>query len=102
MIDILMINQEKKVNFFNANKYLHTLFRLMQSVCYYTSVAAVMKWFPGRTGLMGSICIAGFGFGSVIWNPLETQFVNPDNVPPEDIPGDNSEDKWVTSMTLLD
>ena len=67
-----------------------------QSVCYYTSVAAVMKWFPGRAGLMGSVCIAGFGFGSVIWNPLETQFVNPDNIPPEDIPGDNSEDKWVT------
>ena len=52
-----------------------------------------MKWFPGRAGLMGSVCIAGFGFGSVIWNPLETQFVNPDNIPPEDIPGDNSEDK---------
>jgi len=75
---------------------------LGQSVCYYTSVAAVMKWFPGRAGLMGSVCIAGFGFGSVIWNPLETQFVNPDNIPPEDIPGDNSEDKYFTDSQVLD
>ena len=29
---------------------------------------------------MTSICVAGYGFGGVIWNPLETAYVNPDNV----------------------
>ena len=51
------------------------------------AVAAVMKWFPGRTGLAGSVCIAGFGYGAVIWNPLETAFVNPDNVAPVEVDG---------------
>ena len=46
-----------------------------------------MKWFPGRTGLTGSVCIAGFGFGAVIWIPLETAFVNPDNVAPVEVEG---------------
>ena len=35
---------------------------LGQSICYYVAVATAMKWFPGRTGLTGSICIAGFGY----------------------------------------
>ena len=59
----------------------------LQSICYYVAVATVMKWFPGRTGLTGSVCIAGFGFGAVIWIPLETAFVNPDNVVPVEVEG---------------
>jgi len=45
---------------------------------------------------MGSCVIAAYGFGGVIWNPLETAFVNPDNVSPvED--DDDEEDKYVLS-----
>ena len=29
---------------------------------------------------MGSIVIAGYGFGSMFWVPIQTQFVNPDNI----------------------
>ena len=38
-------------------------------------------FFPG---LMGSIVVSGYGFGSLIWIPVETAFVNPDNVKPAD------------------
>ncbi len=41
---------------------------------------SLSQWFPGDPGLMTSICVAGYGFGGVIWNPLETAYVNPDNV----------------------
>ncbi len=37
---------------------------------------------------MGSICVAGFGYGSVIWNPLETAYVNPNNIEAEEVPGE--------------
>lgn len=47
-----------------------------------------MKWFPGKTGLMGSVTMAGFGYGSIIWNPLETVYVNPDNVSPVSVDGE--------------
>jgi hypothetical protein len=45
---------------------------------------------------MGSIAVAGYGFGSVIWNPTETQFVNPQNIAPEfivDSSGNSTRDK---------
>ena len=29
---------------------------------------------------MTSFAVAGYGFGGVLWNPLETAFVNPENV----------------------
>ena len=29
---------------------------------------------------MSSVAVAGYGFGGAIWIPLETAFVNPNNV----------------------
>ena len=40
---------------------------------------------------MGSFVIAGCGLGGVVWNPVETAFVNPNNIPVEEVEG--QEDK---------
>jgi hypothetical protein len=37
---------------------------------------------------MASVALAGYGYGSVIWNPLQTAFVNPYNVAAEEVPGE--------------
>lgn len=51
------------------------------SFAYATAILAAQKWFtPDRKGLVGSIVIAGYGFGSMIWIPIQTAFVNPDNI----------------------
>ena len=34
------------------------------------------------SGLVSSLVISGYGYGSLIWIPMETAFVNPDNVDP--------------------
>lgn len=52
-----------------------------------------MAWFPANPGSMSGIAIAGYGFGSVIWNPLETEYVNPENISPEEA-ADGSEDRY--------
>ena len=31
---------------------------------------------------MGSIVVSGYGFGSLVWIPAETAFVNPENIKP--------------------
>lgn len=49
------------------------------ALVYSQTVGAVMAWSPTNPGTFGGICIAGYGFGSMIWNPLETGFVNPKN-----------------------
>ena len=58
------------------------------------TIFVILQWFPGDRGFMGSFAVAGYGFGGVIWNPLETAFVNPDNVEPE-VPPEGGDDKCV-------
>jgi len=51
------------------------------SFVYATAIGAAQKWFPpDRKGLVGSIVVSGYGFGSLLWVPIQTAFVNPDNV----------------------
>ena len=38
------------------------------------------QWFPEKRGIVGSIVIAGSGYGPTVWIPLQTIFVNPDNL----------------------
>ena len=54
------------------------------SFVYATAVGAAQKWFPkSQKGFVGSIVLSGYGFGSLIWIPLQTSYVNPDNIPAE-------------------
>ena len=47
-----------------------------------------LQWFPNKRGLMGSIVGAGSG-GSIIWIPLQTAYVNPDNVAAVEVDGED-------------
>ena len=38
-------------------------------------------WFPEtKKGLIASIVVSGYGFGSCLWTPIQTQYVNPNNL----------------------
>eukprot|EP00092_Neocalanus_flemingeri_P002113 GFUD01002253.1.p1 GENE.GFUD01002253.1~~GFUD01002253.1.p1 ORF type:complete len:322 (-),score=75.54 GFUD01002253.1:455-1420(-) len=51
------------------------------SFVYATAIGAAQSWFPPeRKGLVGSVVVSGYGFGSLFWVPFQTVFVNPDNV----------------------
>ena len=51
------------------------------SFVYATAIGAAQKWFPPhRKGLVGSLVVSGYGFGSLFWVPIQTAFVNPNNV----------------------
>ena len=57
------------------------------SFVYATAIGAAQKWFPKhRKGLVGSIVLSGYGFGSLIWIPAQTAYVNPHNVKAEQDP----------------
>ena len=45
-------------------------------------VVGTRRWLYPCPGLMSSIVLAGYGFGSLIWIPLETAWVNPANLAP--------------------
>ncbi|KAA3670979.1 uncharacterized protein DEA37_0012364 [Paragonimus westermani] len=45
-----------------------------QKVVYYS------QWFPSRTGLVTGIVVAGFGLGPLVFTPIQTELINPDNL----------------------
>jgi len=48
---------------------------------YPTAIRTAQAWFPpARKGLVASIVVSGYGFGSSLWAPIQTGFVNPDNL----------------------
>ncbi|TRY67487.1 hypothetical protein TCAL_07649 [Tigriopus californicus] len=69
------------------------------ALVYSQTVGAVMAWSPSNPGTFGGICIAGYGFGSMIWNPLETGFVNPLNRDP--VVGTNGTDAYFEDPDVL-
>ena len=57
------------------------------SFVYATAIGAAQKWFPrSKKGLIGSIVLSGYGYGSLIWSPLQTAYVNPYNMKAEKDP----------------
>ena len=48
---------------------------------YATAIRTAQARFPlEKKGLIASIVVSGYGFGSSLWTPIETGFVNPDNL----------------------
>ena len=77
------------------------------SFIYATAIGAAQSWFPSsRRGFVGSFVLSGYGFGSLIWVPAQTAFVNPDNVPAVSDPGCDENltlcDRYYTEPDLLD
>jgi len=51
------------------------------SLVYATAIRTAQAWFsPNRRGLVASIVVSGYGFGSCIWTPLQTLYINLDNL----------------------
>ena len=48
----------------------------------------ILQWFPEKRGIVGSIVIAGSGFGPSLWIPLQTLYVNPNNVAAVEVEGE--------------
>jgi len=42
---------------------------------YVCPIAALVKWFPDKKGLITGLAVAGFGFGALIWIKLTSGFV---------------------------
>jgi len=54
-------------------------FSLAQGLTYLVPVHHVWLWFPDYPGLTSGIVLAGYGFGSLIFNSASTALINPDN-----------------------
>ena len=44
-------------------------------ICYNAWLTGVVHWFPGRSGFVSGILLAGFGMGGLLFSPLLSHFV---------------------------
>ena len=52
-------------------------------LAYVCPIAALVKWFPDKKGMITGLAVAGFGFGALIWIKLTSGFVfGPVNLTP--------------------
>ncbi|CAG2100853.1 unnamed protein product [Medioppia subpectinata] len=63
-------------------------------IAYVAPLAAGMKWFPERKGLVNGITVGGYGMGALIFNHVQTAYLNPLNASPD-------ADGFFTDETIL-
>ncbi|GAB6029498.1 hypothetical protein CHUAL_005252 [Chamberlinius hualienensis] len=52
------------------------------SLPYIALLSCGMRWFPEKRGLISGIIVAGFGMGTLIFNLVQTSYLNPNNLRP--------------------
>ncbi|CEM26310.1 unnamed protein product [Vitrella brassicaformis CCMP3155] len=55
-------------------------------LAYTSPLVCALKWMPNKKGLISGIITAGFGAGALVFNPVQTMFVNPEDVRPDAAP----------------
>ncbi|KAL8594765.1 hypothetical protein ACOMHN_047483 [Nucella lapillus] len=70
-----------------------------QSILYPNAVNLALKWFPHRKGLVSGVTMGGYGGGAFIWNQVVTRWINPNNLQPDLLEGEN---RYFTQRDLLD
>ena len=56
----------------------------------------MLQWLPTYKGVVAGSVVAGFGMGAMVFNPVITTFINPNNTSPEYAPyPDHPSEKFV-------
>jgi MFS family permease len=74
------------------------LFGVGIGIAYTGPLSSAMKWLPKRGGFANGIVVSGLGLGPLVFNFVQTTYVNPDNVPTE---ADEKGEDYFTDLELL-
>ena len=86
-----------KVSFWLLLLSYGLLFGVGVGLAYIGPLTAAMKWMPKWKGLANGIVVAGFGFGALIFNFVQTAYVNPNNLKPHK----EGSEEYFTQLELL-
>ena len=56
------------------------MFGLGVGIAYVGPLASAVRWMPRWKGVAAGLVLAGFGLGALIFDPIQTVFINPDNL----------------------
>ena len=76
------------------------MFGLGVGLAYVPPIACAMRWLPKYKGVATGIVVSGFGLSALIFNAIQTAYINPWNYQPK-IQNENSEEKYFEHSDLL-
>ncbi len=88
-----------KVSFWLLLLTYGLLFGVGVGLAYVGPLTAAMKWLPKWKGFANGIVVAGFGLGALIFNIVQTTYVNPENKAHKE---GNSKEEYFTNPELID
>ena len=89
-----------KVSFWAVLLTYGIMYGIGVGVAYIGPLSSAMKWMPKWKGIANGIVVSGFGLGALIFDAVQTGFVNPRNVVANSESNDN-EEKYFTDAELL-
>ena len=78
------------------------MFGLGIGLAYVGPLACAMRWLPKWKGVASGIVVSGFGLSALIFNTVQTEYINPDNLSPDLPDPDNAEIKYFSQKSILD
>ena len=70
-------------------------------LAYIGPLYCAIRWFPSHKGLVNGIIVAGYGAGALVFNFVQSEYLNPDNYSPTQHTRDGSHEKYFTDESLL-
>ncbi len=59
------------------------------------------KWFPESKGKANSVILFGLGAGGILFNIIQTDYVNPKNLSPDSLYSNRTLDKYTFNPSLI-
>lgn len=78
------------------------MFGLGTGLAYVGPLACAMKWLPKWKGLACGVVVSGFGLSALVFNSVQTEYINPHNSAPDLQDQDNPDVKYFSQSEILD
>ena len=79
------------------------MFGIGIGLAYVGPIVCAIRWLPKWKGVVSGIVVSGFGLSALIFNAVQTAYINPNNEEPDEIPNlDKPDERYFTDSDLLD
>jgi MFS family permease len=89
-----------RISFFLMLVTYGLMFGVGVGLAYIGPVSCAMKWLPKWKGLASGVIVAGFGLSAILFNTIQTAFINPTNEKPYS--KDSSGEKYFYDSSMLE
>lgn len=78
------------------------MFGVGVGIAYIGPLSCAMKWFPKWKGVVNGVVVSGFGLGALVFDAVQTSYINPDNLVTNIANPSDPKERYYTQQDLLD